>query len=66
EVVERYISKRFKLNVDHEAHPIAQKIERSFYADYHKHRSKLCWQRHEKRIARVWRREHRWVLKKRK
>ncbi|MFH0832805.1 MAG: hypothetical protein V1900_03745 [Candidatus Aenigmatarchaeota archaeon] len=52
EAVEKYITERYKLNVDKESHRIAQVVERNFVRD------KKDWHLHEERVEYVWKKEN--------
>ena len=65
EVIEKYVTQKYHLNVDKEPHKIAQKVEKKFIGDAcsRKYRGRCrhtsrCWRLHEKRIKRIWDKEN--------
>ncbi len=58
ESIEKYVAQKYKLNVEQEAHKIAQAVERKYFRS--KKRKKMSWQNYHKRINKVWKKEHRY------
>lgn len=53
ECVEKYVSKKYGLDVDREAHRVATAVEKRFVLS-----RKRDWRRHEQKISVSWRREN--------
>jgi len=49
ECIEKYVAQKYKLNVDDEAHPIAEAVEKRYYRILDG-----SWKVHQKKVEKVW------------
>lgn len=49
ECIEKYVAQKYKLNVDDEAHPIAEAVEKRYFT-----MTDGSWKRHQKKVEKVW------------